>query len=388
MTLHVLLEMFHRATGIPLTICNEDLSIEFAYDDFKPNLALIYLSSGITSEQTAFTTLTPQNLLFGMIRTEDKILLLGPVTSYECTPRQAIDISNTSNLSQEETKHLTNWLRLLPFYTNQRFRSTLELLYTLLHDGEIKKIPSIPFTRFQANASAPAHSSGLHTLTSSGKDAFIRCILSCIKYGQYDRLESTLRDFLFSADNLPDLGSDSCNNLQNLMLIFTTMACNSAMEGNVPSNISIALAEKYYRLVNEIENSSDFDVLFKQMLLEFAQKTAQNRIPETNSVLVAQICQEIQAHLYEKISVKEISERLGHSSEHLCRHFISETGLTITQYIQREKIAESRRMLETTDLSISEISACLGFSSSNYFNKVFARQTGLPPSVYRKRTRR
>ena len=86
MTLHVLLEMFHRATGIPLTICNEDLSIEFAYDDFKPNLALIYLSSGITSEQTAFTTLTPQNLLFGMIRTEDKILLLGPVTSYECTP--------------------------------------------------------------------------------------------------------------------------------------------------------------------------------------------------------------------------------------------------------------------------------------------------------------
>ncbi|MBO4976283.1 MAG: helix-turn-helix transcriptional regulator [Lachnospiraceae bacterium] len=387
MTIHVLLEMFHRATGIPLTICNENLSIEFAYNDFRSNLAHIFLSTGITPEHTAFTTLTPQNLLLGMIRHKEKILLLGPVTSFECTPRQIIDISEVSNLTQAEVDNLAKWLRSLPLYTNQRFRYALELFYTLLHDGEVKKISFIPYTHFQSTSYAPDHPTALHTLTPSGNNPFFRCILSCIKYGQCDRLESSLRDFSVTTDHLPDFGAGINNNLQSLLIISTTLACNSAQEGNVPFKDSTALAEKYYRLANEIETDSDFDILFKQMLMEFAQKTARHRIPDTDSVLATKICQDIHAHLYEKISVKEISERLGHSSEHLCRHFISQTGLTITQYIQREKITESKKLLETTDLSISEISACLGFSSSSYFHKVFAQQTGLPPSVYRKQLR-
>ncbi|MBQ8233458.1 MAG: helix-turn-helix transcriptional regulator [Lachnospiraceae bacterium] len=385
MTLHVLLEMFNRATGIPLTLCNEDLSIELDYNDFRPNLAHIYLSNGITDAHTAFTTLTPQNLLLGMIRHEKKILLFGPVTSFECTPRQIIDISEASNLTQAEVDNLTKWLRSLPFYTNQRFRYALELLYSLLHDGEVKKISSVPYINFQSTSSVSEYPPSSQPLTPFSNNPFYRCILSCIKYGQCDRLEASLKNFSVTTDRFPDFGADSSHNLQSLMIIFTTLACHSAQEGNVPSKDSAALAEKYYRLANEIESNSDFSILFKQMLMEFARETAQHRIPDTDSVLATQICQDIHAHLHEKISVKEISERLGHSSEHLCRHFISQTGLTITQYIQREKITESKKLLETTDLSISEISACLGFSSSSYFHKVFAQQTGLPPSVYRKR---
>ena len=84
------------------------------------------------------------------------------------------------------------------------------------------------------------------------------------------------------------------------------------------------------------------------------------------------------------------------STEILSRHFLlSRTklyqifneafGMSISRYIMLKRIEKAKSLLENEDLPIEEIAEITGFSSGNYFSKVFKKETGLSPSVYKKR---
>jgi AraC-like DNA-binding protein len=45
-------------------------------------------------------------------------------------------------------------------------------------------------------------------------------------------------------------------------------------------------------------------------------------------------------------------------------------------------------MLRSTDLSIAEIAAAMGFSDSNYFFYFFKKHAGVSPGVFRRQSRR
>lgn len=60
-----------------------------------------------------------------------------------------------------------------------------------------------------------------------------------------------------------------------------------------------------------------------------------------------------------------------------------ETGDTPTQFLNRIRIDRARQQLAQTDKTITEIAFACGFSSSQYFSKVFAQFTGLTATRYR-----
>ena len=55
----------------------------------------------------------------------------------------------------------------------------------------------------------------------------------------------------------------------------------------------------------------------------------------------------------------------------------------MVDYINKMRLKEAVRMLVTEKASVSEISAATGFSSVNYFNKVFKNRYGISPREYR-----
>lgn len=60
------------------------------------------------------------------------------------------------------------------------------------------------------------------------------------------------------------------------------------------------------------------------------------------------------------------------------------TGLTTSEIIQKEIIAEAQRMLYYTSLSVKEISEQLGYDDTKYFMRLFKKITGLSPTQFRK----
>lgn len=88
-------------------------------------------------------------------------------------------------------------------------------------------------------------------------------------------------------------------------------------------------------------------------------------------------------HISEEISLKNLSDTLKVTPEHLCRLFKSEFNMRPFEFVNRERIHLSKHLLFETDLNISEISYKCGFSNENYFRETFKKLVGVSPSRYR-----
>ena len=69
----------------------------------------------------------------------------------------------------------------------------------------------------------------------------------------------------------------------------------------------------------------------------------------------------------------------------LSKKFKRELGFNISSYIMRRKLEEAKSLLNYTDMTISEISEYLCFSSQAYFQNVFKKKYGITPKEYRKK---
>ncbi len=87
------------------------------------------------------------------------------------------------------------------------------------------------------------------------------------------------------------------------------------------------------------------------------------------------------------ITVNDLATHLGLSKSHLHRIFLEGTGESPMQYLAIYRIEQSLQLLQSTDMSIAQISAAVGFSDQLYFSRVFSQQMGESPSQYRKKLR-
>ncbi len=92
----------------------------------------------------------------------------------------------------------------------------------------------------------------------------------------------------------------------------------------------------------------------------------------------------LQAHPTDHISVAELAAMCYISESYFYVLFRNSVGVPYTEYKNSLVIAKAERLLiERPELSIEEISAKLGFSSSAYFRRVFQRFLGCSPREYR-----
>ncbi|MCI5649705.1 MAG: AraC family transcriptional regulator [Fusicatenibacter sp.] len=83
-------------------------------------------------------------------------------------------------------------------------------------------------------------------------------------------------------------------------------------------------------------------------------------------------------------SVEGLAEQMGVSFAHFTRCFHEETGMSPIVYLTEERIRRAMTLLLGTNDTLGEIAEQVGFSSGNYFAKVFRKRTGVSPTEYRK----
>lgn len=79
---------------------------------------------------------------------------------------------------------------------------------------------------------------------------------------------------------------------------------------------------------------------------------------------------------------------IGLHPSYLSRIFKEETKSTFSEYVNRVRIDASRRLLESGRYSVKQISSQVGFTTYNYFFKVFKELTGMTPHAYMSRLKR
>jgi len=80
-----------------------------------------------------------------------------------------------------------------------------------------------------------------------------------------------------------------------------------------------------------------------------------------------------------------LAARLGIGARHLARLFRKHLGASPLQVAQTARIQRAKRLLDSTDLAMSEIAFRAGFASLRRFNAVFAEVYRRPPSEIRRK---
>ncbi|GGO90024.1 transcriptional regulator [Wenjunlia tyrosinilytica] len=90
-------------------------------------------------------------------------------------------------------------------------------------------------------------------------------------------------------------------------------------------------------------------------------------------------------NLERPLHVDEIAERANMSTRNFARVFRREVGTPPGRYVERMRIARARELLETTELTASQIARRCGFAAPETFFRSFGRALGLTPTEYRNR---
>ena len=85
-----------------------------------------------------------------------------------------------------------------------------------------------------------------------------------------------------------------------------------------------------------------------------------------------------------RVALRVVAKEVGMSYFHFSRAFKQSMGMTPTDYIAERRIERAKKLMEETDLPISEIALRSGFSSQSHFTTSFRRLAGVTPRSFRK----
>lgn len=162
---------------------------------------------------------------------------------------------------------------------------------------------------------------------------------------------------------------------------------NILAEGRGRERLDLNLAEKPH-LYDTMENGfseeqcravsaiieSYIRFIFDAYGTEYSDESIDTRVQNVKSF--------IKENLESDISISHIAKHFNYNEKYLGRIFKSKTGVSIRQYLNKQRISTAKRQLERGDLIIN-VAGRVGFNNVTYFNRLFKQSVGLTPTEYR-----
>ena len=108
------------------------------------------------------------------------------------------------------------------------------------------------------------------------------------------------------------------------------------------------------------------------------------KVSHTTQQLVRRAMAYIHDHYAETITRKILANYLSVNENYLTNCFQRELAMSPITYLNRYRIEQARRLLETSQYTITEIAQMVGYGNSAYFSRIFQREVGVSPLAYRR----
>ncbi len=126
------------------------------------------------------------------------------------------------------------------------------------------------------------------------------------------------------------------------------------------------------------------DIIMVQLIRNASVSVTQSHSRFPINRQCASVRHYIEQHYKESITLDILAEKVSINKFYMAHAFKQEYGVSPINYLIHCRIREAKRLLAETDLSLSQIAAVLGFSSSSYFSQSFRNAEGISPTEYRK----
>lgn len=321
--------------------------------------------------------------------------VLGPFLNSsvsEINFKRLLDDWHMSISSQHRMMEVQKEIPVIPY---SLFLQSVRMLYYTLYGKTPGNLTTTSFPTLNPlsskNTLAPPKKNGstAHdiTITEHSSYAMECAMLKHVETGNI-HYQDELQNTELSADNyLIGLMSpgDIVRQEKDEIIVFVALITRAAIRGGMDPDEAYSLSDYY---IQQIE-SPDCTDLNNIMDIHFlAYDTFIHRVHEIQlqgkeySPFVNDCIALIHRNIYEKITLEDLAEALGYSTYYLSSQFKKQTGQSIGDYMTDLRIEKAKEMLTYNNISLTDLSAKLHFSTPSYFSSVFKKRTGLPPSAY------
>ena len=182
------------------------------------------------------------------------------------------------------------------------------------------------------------------------------------------------------------MSNNDLKQMQYFAVCCITLAIRAAIRGGVSEIRAYNLSDEYIQKIDSMKKAEEVPEFLAAKAVELTRLVANSSKKKISHPIVKKAANYIEENLYQKITPSQVAEYCSVSKDHLSLLFKLNTGETAAKYILREKLSESRRLINR-GLSNSQIAYQLGFCSESHFIAKYKEHYGITPGEERKSLR-
>lgn len=151
-----------------------------------------------------------------------------------------------------------------------------------------------------------------------------------------------------------------------------------------------AAIEMSLSLINEDYGSQVALALARELVVRLRPPGEEDRVDTARyesapAERLADLPSWIVAHLDDDLSVEALATRACFCPRHFSRVFKSVFHSTPADFVERVRLKEAGRRLQTSRHSVESVASAVGYTSADAFRRAFERRLGVTPSRYRRK---
>ncbi len=336
--------------------------------------------------------ITPRFHYYGIVNSGAYKIVLGPARQWTANRIDLTNLAFECDVPQDEIENFISAMKsLVAMPLNSILQTLCSMNFVLnneklslsditIYDEEQLKI-SNEITTKQTEKKYNETSNLSTNIAIHNTIALEQTIMSFVRHGDTTSLKEWIKKAPAVRSGI--MSYDTLRQLKNTFIVTTTLVSRAAIRGGMDIDDALSLSDAYIQKSELLYSFESIENLQYHMVLDYATRVEKIRIGKTPTKLLTNIANYVQKHLSEPVDINALAKAMFISRTHLAVKFKKETGMTLTDFILKEKVEEGKRLLRYTDKSISSIAIYLGFSSQSHFTNVFKKYTKFTPNEYR-----
>ena len=365
---HELLERIGEVTKVPICVYRgmerifqwpEENRFESIFD---LDLALAPLWEAARQRQDGpFLFLEDSHIYYGAVARGEEILILGPSAGDKA------DFATKRDYRQKHCLKVEAWL---PKASIRRLSRILALIcYSSFQE------------KYELEVSEQER--------DHNSQEYERMLLKAVREGNVEVMERMLTgENLLEPEHMGVLAQSRFKQTEYMAVAMITLVARNAVEGGMNQEKAFGLADLYMQKFERCKSAVEILSLAARAEFDFTEKVKLAREKDSKLHYIETCKTYIANNLRKPFQIGDIAPEIGINRSYLARKFSEVEGMTIQQYVTRERCAHAAKLLRYSDYSISLIAEYFCFSSQSHFGRAFKEYSGMTPKEYRNRYKR
>lgn len=318
---------------------------------------------------------------------EHRTLVIGPYMTYSMTHEQIMEEAERQRIPMQYLPVIEDYYASLPIVSDTSALTAIVNTFGETLWGQADAYETVDVNYEQKNLP-------LTILQDSGEQADILMqmknmetryayeneMLDIVTKGLTNQVEQLMNGI--SQLNFRARASDPLRNMKNYCIVCNTLLRKAAERGGVHPIHLDRMSDRYARTIENLTVMEAGIAFIKDMFRSYCRLVRTHSLQQYTAI-VQKTLTYIESNLSGDLQLHTLADIQQISPNYLSTIFRAETGKTLTQYVNEQRMKNAMKLLQSTRLQIQTIGQLCGIPDANYFSKLFRKHYGITPSRLR-----